>query len=140
MLSLTLRRSGQDFIVVGLPTGWEDLLGVPLRDLEGMLLSVWLERFVHPDDLAPSQKAAAGLLKDASVVVGFVNRYKTPTGWVEMRWRAFTHEGELHAIAKLRRAPNRRGTSLEQALGACRASAALTKSAAAMLARSDDEQ
>lgn len=78
MLSLTLRRSGQDFIVVGLPTGWEDLLGVPLRDLEGMLLSVWLERFVHPDDLAPSQKAAAGLLKDASVVVGFVNRYKTP--------------------------------------------------------------
>jgi PAS domain-containing protein len=139
VLSLTLRRVDDDFAVADLPNGWEDFLGVPLAEMEGMKMSVWLERFVHEDDLAPSQKAAGKLLRDASVVVGFVNRYKTPDGWAPLRWWAFAHKGEMHATAKPPRLLKRRGTSLEQALGAVQASAALTKAAASTLAGSDDE-
>jgi len=88
-----------DYMVSSLSTGWSDLLGVGMSELVSMPLTTLIERFVHPDDVEGTQQAAGALLVDASAVVDFVNRYRTPDGWATLTWHAFAFGGDLHATA-----------------------------------------
>jgi PAS domain S-box-containing protein len=82
---------------VKLNRAWEDLLGLPLAELQG---ARFLD-FVHPDDLAPTLKAAAEVEAGAGLD-GFVNRYRNADGgYVSLEWRTTRpHGGVIYFVAR----------------------------------------
>ncbi len=81
---------------VRLNTAWEDALGFPISELEGMNFM----ELVHPEDRESTEKALSDL--DANrQVVGFVNRYRTSDGsYRYIEWRSHPHHGLVYAAAR----------------------------------------
>jgi PAS domain S-box-containing protein len=81
---------------VRLNTAWEDTLGFPISELEGMDLM----ELVHPEDREPTEKALSDLAANQQVV-GFVNRYRTSDGsYRYIEWRSHPHHGLVYAAAR----------------------------------------
>jgi PAS domain S-box-containing protein len=75
---------------------WERTLGYPLRDLEG---AAFLD-FVHPEDLADTIDAMAGLARQEAVQA-FVNRYRSRDGsYRAIEWRAYPAGDLIYAAAR----------------------------------------
>ncbi len=81
---------------VRLNRAWEDTLGFPISELEGMNFM----ELVHPDDREPTEKAIADLSANRQVV-GFVNRYRTSDGsYRYIEWRSQPHDRLVYAAAR----------------------------------------
>ncbi len=81
---------------VRLNAAWEDTLGFPISELEGMNFM----DFVHPEDREPTENALADL-RATRQVVGFVNRYRTSDGsYRYIEWRSHPHRGLVYAAAR----------------------------------------
>lgn len=75
---------------------WENLLGYPLNELEGMPFI----SFVHPDDVEKTRQLTKQL-KNQSKVLSFTNRYCCKDGsfkWLE--WRSYTVGDKVYASAR----------------------------------------
>jgi len=79
-----------------LNVAWTELLGYPLRELEGR---PFLD-FVHPDDI-PTTVDAVERLRAGQEVIQFVNRYRNADGsyrWIE--WRAQPDDELIYCSAR----------------------------------------
>jgi diguanylate cyclase (GGDEF)-like protein/PAS domain S-box-containing protein len=88
--------------------GWDEdeLLGRPYADL------------IHPDDLASTAEAAAGLAAGPSQVVDFENRYRAnDRSWRWLLWSARSDQNRIYAVAKDITQRKRLEAEREQLLG-----------------------
>jgi two-component system, cell cycle sensor histidine kinase and response regulator CckA len=70
---------------------WEEMLGYPIEELEGRMFI----DFVHPDDVAATERVAADFAAGRSVI-DFTNRYRCRDGtykWIE--WRSKPYQNTL---------------------------------------------
>lgn len=75
---------------------WEELLGHSRKNLKGKLFM----DCVHPEDIAATEAALAGL-NQGKPVIGFVNRYRAGSGdWRYIEWRARPVNGYVFAVAR----------------------------------------
>lgn len=75
---------------------WEQVLGYSPEEMEGRR---YLE-FVHPEDVARTDKIAAQLDAEGTLL-HFENRYRHKNGdWRWLSWRAYTHGPLIHAVAR----------------------------------------
>lgn len=114
-----LAIANQDGYFTRVSPSWQRVLG---HSMETLLSRPYIE-FVHPDDVASTLQAAAGLQEPGAVTIGFECRYRTANGeyrWLEWSVRVTEDTRELYCIA-------RDVTELKEAEQDLRESAAYTR-------------
>lgn len=96
-LGYMLCEADFDGYLLNLRGPWSDALGFSHEEL----VSRPYAEFVHPDDLARTLAAAAGLADGPSEVVKFENRYRTKGGaWRRLLWSAQSDGERIYAMAR----------------------------------------
>lgn len=95
-------HSGDEARIGRASSGWVSFLGVPLEEINGVLLSEFLETYVHPNDMPDTSNAAELIKRSGSTLVNFENRYASASfGWVKVLWTVFTGGNITHCVAKV---------------------------------------